>query len=129
MMRRIIEISHDHSLKNPKILLYNVCPCMVTIEIYIGFYSPLIIKYFEPMMGDMFKACFAYCHSDETIFPLFGKKKYRFLKNGVKLHGTHHRCLILTHTQIKVNLKFKRLFIYKKKLQTSYPMHLLTQRK
>ena len=43
------------------------------IEIYIGFYSPSIIRYLEPLTGDVFKACFEDCHFDENIFPSLGK--------------------------------------------------------
>ena len=44
------------------------------LEIYIGFNSPSIIKYLEPMMGDMFKTCFAHCHADETVYRHQGRK-------------------------------------------------------
>ncbi|KAM2527970.1 hypothetical protein TB1_025164 [Malus domestica] len=37
---------------------------------YVGFDSPSIIRYLEPLTGDMFIARFADCHFDETIFPL-----------------------------------------------------------
>ena len=38
------------------------------IEIYIGFDSPSIIRYLEPLTGDVFKARFEDCHFDENIF-------------------------------------------------------------
>ena len=38
--------------------------------IYIGFDSPSIIKYLEPLTGDMFRARFADCHFNEVNFPL-----------------------------------------------------------
>ena len=36
--------------------------------IYIGFDSPSIIKYLEPLTGDVFIARFADCHFDEVNF-------------------------------------------------------------
>ena len=45
------------------------------IGIYIGLDSPSIIKYLEPMTGDVFRARFANCHFNETVFPpLWGEK-------------------------------------------------------
>jgi hypothetical protein len=46
------------------------------LEIYIGFHSPSIIKYLEPLTGDIFTARFTDCQFNETIFPILeGKKK------------------------------------------------------
>ncbi|CAL9025326.1 unnamed protein product [Prunus brigantina] len=45
------------------------------LGIYIGFDSPTIIRYLEPMTGDTFTACFADCHYDETFFPPLGGEK------------------------------------------------------
>ena len=45
--------------------------------IYVGFDSPTILKYLEPTTGDLFKARFADCHFDETIFPLLGGEKLK----------------------------------------------------
>ncbi|PIN26225.1 hypothetical protein CDL12_01027 [Handroanthus impetiginosus] len=42
------------------------------LGIYIGYESPSIIKYLEPMTGDLFKARFADCHFDESVFPTLG---------------------------------------------------------
>ena len=45
------------------------------LEIYTGFDSPSIIRYLEPLTGDVFKARFEDCHFNETIFPpLKGEK-------------------------------------------------------
>ena len=44
-------------------------------RIYIGFDSPSIIKYLEPLTGDVFRARFADCHFDEVNFPLLGGDK------------------------------------------------------
>jgi hypothetical protein len=43
--------------------------------IYIGFHSPSIIKYLEPLTGDIFRARFADCQFDEIIFLILGEKK------------------------------------------------------
>ncbi|KAL5809036.1 hypothetical protein ACOSQ3_029727 [Xanthoceras sorbifolium] len=45
------------------------------LGIYIGFDSPSIIRYLEPLTSDLFTARFADCHFDETNFPSFGERK------------------------------------------------------
>jgi hypothetical protein len=45
------------------------------LGIYIGFDSPSIIRYLEPLTGDIFKASFEDCHFDENIFTSLGKEK------------------------------------------------------
>ncbi len=45
------------------------------LGIYVGFDSPSIIRYLEPLTGDMFKARFEDCHFDESIFPTLGNEK------------------------------------------------------
>ena len=42
------------------------------LGIYVGYESPSIIKYLEPMTGDLFTARFADCHFDESVFPTLG---------------------------------------------------------
>ncbi|CAH9090012.1 unnamed protein product [Cuscuta epithymum] len=42
------------------------------LGIYVGFKSPSIINYLEPMTGDLFTARFDDCHFDETVFPALG---------------------------------------------------------
>ena len=45
------------------------------LGIYTSFDSPSIIKYIEPLIGNVFKARFEDCHFNETIFPpLRGEK-------------------------------------------------------
>ena len=45
------------------------------LGIYVGYDSPSIIRYIEPLTGDTFTARFADCHFDETLFaPLGGGK-------------------------------------------------------
>ncbi|KAI3457948.1 hypothetical protein Pfo_014611 [Paulownia fortunei] len=45
------------------------------LGIYIGFDSPLIIRYLEPMTCDLFTARFADCHFDKIIFPSIGNNR------------------------------------------------------
>lgn len=46
------------------------------LGIYVGFNSPSIIRYLEPLNGDIFTVQFADCHFDETIFSPLGEEKY-----------------------------------------------------
>ncbi|KAL0328037.1 UNVERIFIED_CONTAM: hypothetical protein Scaly_2236300 [Sesamum calycinum] len=39
------------------------------LGIYVGYESPSIVKYLEPLIGDLFTACFADCHFDESVYP------------------------------------------------------------
>ena len=41
----------------------------IRLGIYVRFESPSIIRYLEPLTGDMFTARFADCRFDETVFP------------------------------------------------------------
>ena len=50
------------------------------LKVYVGFDSPSIIKYLEPMSGDLFKARFANFQFDETVFPALGGDKTKFEK-------------------------------------------------
>ncbi|XP_074356411.1 uncharacterized protein LOC141696124 [Apium graveolens] len=42
------------------------------IGIYVGFDSPSIIRYLEPLTCDVFTARYADCHFDESMFPKLG---------------------------------------------------------
>ena len=42
------------------------------LGIYVGIESPSIIRYLEPLTGDMFTARFADCRFDETVSPELG---------------------------------------------------------
>jgi len=42
------------------------------LGIYVGYDSPSIIKYLEPLTGDVFTARFVDCHFNETNFPTLG---------------------------------------------------------
>jgi hypothetical protein len=50
------------------------------LGIYIGFHSPSIIKYLEPLTGDIFTARFADCQFDEIIFPILRGEKEKIEK-------------------------------------------------
>ena len=45
------------------------------IRIYVGLDSPSIIKYLEPMTGDVFRARFVDCHFNKIVFPQLGGEK------------------------------------------------------
>ena len=45
------------------------------LGIYVGFDSPSIISYLEPLAGDIFRARFIDCHFNETVFPPLGGEK------------------------------------------------------
>ena len=44
--------------------------------IYVGYDLPSIVRYLEPLTGDLFIARFTDCHFDETIFPSLGGDKH-----------------------------------------------------
>ena len=44
--------------------------------IYVGYDSPSIVRYLEPLIGDLFTSRFADCHFDEIIFMLLGGDKH-----------------------------------------------------
>ena len=50
------------------------------LGIYIGFNSSSIIRYLEPLTGDVFTARFADCHFNESIFPNLGEEKQKLDK-------------------------------------------------
>ena len=45
------------------------------LVIYVGFDYPSIIRYLEPLTGDVFTARFLDCHFNESIFPPLGGEK------------------------------------------------------
>jgi hypothetical protein len=68
----------------PNIYHFRIFGCVVYVPIvppqrrlgiYVGFDSPSIIRYLEPLTGDIFKARFEDCHFNESIFPSLGKEK------------------------------------------------------
>ena len=80
------------------------------LGIYVGFDSPSIIRYLEPLTGDLFTVRFVDCRFDEiNLSQLGGEKKN--LK--VKLHEKFHHYLILIHTPLCVNKMSRRSSICK----------------
>lgn len=49
--------------------------------IYVGYESPSIIKYLEPMTGDLFPKRFADCHFDELVYPTLGREDTQLRKD------------------------------------------------
>ena len=96
------------------------------LGIYIGFDSPSIIRYLEPMTGDTFTARFADCHFDETIFPPLGGDKT--VPNERRELMWTVLYLILTLVLKKVKLKYEGFCTFKI-LLTQCLMHSLTQQK
>ena len=45
------------------------------LEIYVGYNSPSIIRYLEPLTSDLVIARFADCYFDEDNFPSMGNPK------------------------------------------------------
>ena len=88
---------HEYSLsqlvlsKQPNIFHLRIFGCTVYIPIaptqctkmgphrrlgiYVGFDSLSIIRYLEPITEDVFTACFADCHFNESAFPPLGAEK------------------------------------------------------
>ena len=80
---------HNLCLENNQIsLTYEIFGCAVYVpiaptqrtkmgpqqrlEIYVGFDSPCIIRYLEPLTDDVFIVRFADCHFNESVFPSLG---------------------------------------------------------
>ena len=45
------------------------------LEIYVGFDSPFIIRYLEPLTDNVFTTHFADCHFNESVFLSLGGEK------------------------------------------------------
>ena len=75
------------------------------LGIYVGYETTSIIRYLEPLTGDVFTARLADCQFDETNFPPLGGKR-KFKKR--RFHGMNHPYHILTLTQNNVRWKFER---------------------
>ncbi|WJZ98367.1 hypothetical protein VitviT2T_016895 [Vitis vinifera] len=45
------------------------------LGVYVGFDSPSIIRYLEPLTDDVFTARFTDCHFNESVFPSLGREK------------------------------------------------------
>ena len=81
------------------------------LEIYVGYSSPSIIKYLEPLTGDLFIAWFADCIFNEDHLPALEGELYK--RNAKKLIGMQKAFYFLIHVLQKLNYKFKELLIYK----------------
>ena len=82
----------------------------IRLGIYVGFDSPSVIRYLEPMTGDLFTTRFADYPFDETNFVQLGERK-KNLK--VKLHEKFHHYLISIHVLLCVNRRSRRSSICK----------------
>ena len=51
-------------------------PLRTKMGIYVGYDSSSIVRYLEPLTGDLFTARFANCHFDEIIFQSLGGDKH-----------------------------------------------------
>ena len=51
------------------------------LGIYVGYESPSIIKYLEPLIRDLFMARFVDCHFDELIFPTLRRENKQLEKD------------------------------------------------
>ena len=76
------------------------------VGINVGFDSPSIIRYLEPLTGDVLTVRFANCRFNESVFPPLGRES-QLQKNDEKLLVIHLQCLILILVQINVSWKFK----------------------
>ena len=45
----------------------------IGLGMYVGYESQSIIRYLEPLIGDLFTARFVDCHFNESKFPTFGE--------------------------------------------------------
>ena len=57
--------------------MYQLHPHNVSkwVGIYVGFDSPSIIRYLEPLTGDVSTVYFVDCHFNESVFPPLGGEK------------------------------------------------------
>ncbi|XP_052291686.1 uncharacterized protein LOC127900572 [Citrus sinensis] len=78
------------------------------LGIYVGFYSPSIIRYLEPLTGDLFTARFADCHFDEQIFPSLGGEKTKVNERREITWHASSLSHLDSHTN-KSELKVKRI--------------------
>ena len=74
------------------------------LGIYVGYKSPSIIKYLEPLIGDLFTVRFIDCHFDESIFPTLGGEN----KQLEKEISWNALLLLLSSFDPHIKQKFKR---------------------
>jgi hypothetical protein len=77
------------------------------LGIYVGYKSPSIIKYLEPLTGDLFTTHQADCIFNEDHFPALGEISST-KKNARKSIGMPKAFPPLTHVLKKLNFKFGR---------------------
>ena len=77
------------------------------LGIYVSFNSPSMIWYIKPLTGDLFTACFADYHFNETMFPQLGVKETIFM-GEVKFFGMWVHCRIWTLILINVRMKYEK---------------------
>ncbi|KAL0311264.1 UNVERIFIED_CONTAM: Retrovirus-related Pol polyprotein from transposon TNT 1-94 [Sesamum angustifolium] len=58
------------------------------LGIYVGFESPSIIKYIEPLTGDQFTARYLDCQFNETIFPVLGGEDKEIKRKDIAWNAT-----------------------------------------
>ncbi|KAL0335212.1 UNVERIFIED_CONTAM: Copia protein [Sesamum radiatum] len=58
------------------------------LGIYVGFESPSIIKYLEPMIGDQFTARYLDCQFNETILPVLGGEDKEIKRKDIAWNAT-----------------------------------------
>ncbi|KAL0347825.1 UNVERIFIED_CONTAM: hypothetical protein Scaly_1798500 [Sesamum calycinum] len=58
------------------------------LGIYVGFESPSIIKYLEPMTGDQFSARYLDCQFNETILPVLGGEDKEIKRKDIAWNAT-----------------------------------------
>jgi hypothetical protein len=77
------------------------------IGIYARFQSPSILKYLEPLIGNLFTAQFADCIFNEDHFLALGGI-INLSMMAKKLIGMTSLSYPLTHVQRKMNFKFRK---------------------
>jgi hypothetical protein len=76
--------------------------------IYVRYQSPSILKYLEPLTGDLFTARFANCIFNEYYFLTLGEILNLSLM-ARKLIGMTSSSYPLTHVQMRLNFKIRKL--------------------
>ena len=65
------------------------------LRIYVGYGSPSIIRYLEPLIGNIFTAWFTDCHFNETIFPALGERKEAVRKGNLMAYDSKYNVLCI----------------------------------
>ena len=94
------------------------------LRIYVGFDSPSIIRYLEPLTCNVFTARFADCHFNESVFLSLGGEK----SIPKEQREISWKTSTMTHLDPRTNqceLEVQRII----HLQINYQMHSLIQRK